>query len=490
VGGRQSLAGMNFTTCDVVANPSGDLVMEEHRITAIKLDRPHGDNHSVTIMSRTLTAPRAASEIVDHELVIREARRRQRRRWLVITVIIVVATCVAAIVAGSTGGSVTSGRRSPGPARSHRVAPVTTRGLPLSGNVNPIDLTPDPSGDGVWFLASSAASASIYRWNGSKLTSYVLGDPASDPQLMFGIQAGLAVTTSGQPWVGIGATLYTVDVATSVVRSVELPAPCTNQAIESPQLNAAQKSQDIQSLATSPDGIIAITRSGANCVQTYDPRTNTFRQIALPAGHEPLQVAYDSSGELAVATTVSNSSESGSSGVDDDMDLVNPSGKVSSVSVDAVTVEAATGPYSGFVAAGGQGEVDTLSDSGAVTPSVLSGHPTVTLEVGTPAYRLSNGSVIAATTNGFAVLNSSNSGGSLIGLGSFDCSGASIPPQPGVSSAPPTKMTCENHPLDFAVDSRGNIWFSAAGPGDPVREVQASSYIGGSKWLSGGDFQL
>jgi hypothetical protein len=479
VSGRETLARMDIAVGDVMADLGGDPIVEWHRVIAIELDILHGDNHSVTMLSGTSTAPREAPEFVDHELVVREARRRQRRRWVLIAVLLVASASVAAVIVGSSGGGGTSGRTSHAPARSHKVAPVATRGLSLSGgDLDPIDLTPDPAGDGVWFLGATAAgTASIYRWNGSKLTTYVLGNPAGDPQFTFGIQVGLAITSSEQPWVGINSTLLTVNTVTRATRTVSLPAPCTNPAIESPQLSAAQKVQDIQSLAINPDGVIAIVRSGANCVQIYDQGTNTFRTIALPPNHEPQQVAYDSSGELAVATTVLNSPQSGTSGVDNDVDLVSTSGKVASVSVGSVAVVSVASPATGFVTAGGQNEVDFLSDTGRITPFELFGSRSVNLEVGTPAYRLSDGSVVAATTSGFAVLNSSRSAGSLLSLGTFDCWGAGGARQSATSPTPPAKMRCDNHPTDFAVDSMGDIWFSEAGTGDSLREVEASSYV-------------
>jgi hypothetical protein len=133
VGGRQALTGTDVAVCDVTTDLCGDLVVQGHRVVSVNLDITHGDKHSVTIVSRTTTAPKGAPapDIVDHELVIREARRRQRRRWLVIAVVLVTSACLAAAIVGLTGRGATSKHPSARPARIHKVTPVgpTTTGV-------------------------------------------------------------------------------------------------------------------------------------------------------------------------------------------------------------------------------------------------------------------------------------------------------------------------------------------------------------------------
>ena len=84
-------------------------------------------------MSGTRTAPGEAPalDLVDHELVIREARRRQRQRWLVIAVVLVAAVSLAAAIVGLTGRGATPKHPSARPARTHKVTPVgpTTAGV-------------------------------------------------------------------------------------------------------------------------------------------------------------------------------------------------------------------------------------------------------------------------------------------------------------------------------------------------------------------------
>ena len=122
-GGGQALAGPDIAVCNVPTDLGCDLVMEGHGVTSVYLDMPHGDNHSVIIMSGNTTALRdaPAPQVDVHELVIREARRRQHRRWLVVS-LIAVAGMTTAIVGLAGGWSATT--RPQGPAETHKVIPV------------------------------------------------------------------------------------------------------------------------------------------------------------------------------------------------------------------------------------------------------------------------------------------------------------------------------------------------------------------------------
>jgi hypothetical protein len=133
VSGRKALTGTNIAACDVTTDLCGDLVMQGHAVVSVNLDMTHGDKHSVTIVTGTRTTLKEeapAPDLVDHELVIREARRRQCLRWLVIAVVVVAACLVAAIV-GLTGRGATPNTSSARHPRTHKVTPVgpTTTGV-------------------------------------------------------------------------------------------------------------------------------------------------------------------------------------------------------------------------------------------------------------------------------------------------------------------------------------------------------------------------
>ena len=79
-------------------------------------------------MSGTSTALREAPDLVDHELVIREARRRRRRRWLAIAVVFAVSVGLAGTVVGLTGGRTDSGHPAARPGHVPRVTPAGPTG--------------------------------------------------------------------------------------------------------------------------------------------------------------------------------------------------------------------------------------------------------------------------------------------------------------------------------------------------------------------------
>jgi len=132
VGWREAFTGTNIAVCDVTTDLCGDLVVQGHAVVSVDLDMTHGDNSSVTIVTGTRTMPSGdpASVLVDHEVVIREARRRQRRRYLVIAVVIV-AACLGAAIVGLTGRGATPTHSPARPARTHKLTPAgpTTTGI-------------------------------------------------------------------------------------------------------------------------------------------------------------------------------------------------------------------------------------------------------------------------------------------------------------------------------------------------------------------------
>jgi hypothetical protein len=125
VRGRKALTRKNISVGDVATDLGGDLVMEGRAVVPVNLDMTHGDKGSVTIVSSTRTSleEAPAPDLVDHQLVIREARRRQRRRWLVIAVVIV-AACLGTAIVGLSGRGATPKHPSARPSRTHKVMPV------------------------------------------------------------------------------------------------------------------------------------------------------------------------------------------------------------------------------------------------------------------------------------------------------------------------------------------------------------------------------
>jgi hypothetical protein len=110
-----------------------DQVMQRHRLVSINLDMTHGDKHSVTIVLDTRTTPQEAPapQLVDHELVIREARRRQHRRWLLVAALIGLPAAVFGVLLFS---STTAPRRTLPRATQRR----TPKDIPLVKSHTPL----------------------------------------------------------------------------------------------------------------------------------------------------------------------------------------------------------------------------------------------------------------------------------------------------------------------------------------------------------------
>ena len=198
-----------------------DSIVQGQAVVSVGLDRAHGDNHSVTIMGDTKTALRPevpgaqAPDLVDHELVIREARRRQHRRWIV-TGIVVVAVAVVVTAIGLTRGNTIPHRSSPRPAPTRRITPTAPAAVGVvpeqpaslavgpNGNLYVADDTREqvlerlPDGTFVPIVGNGTAG---FSGDGGPATSAQLDDPS-----------GIAF--------GPGGTLYIADTMNGRIRAV------------------------------------------------------------------------------------------------------------------------------------------------------------------------------------------------------------------------------------------------------------------------------
>jgi NHL repeat len=134
-GWGQSLTRPDIAVGNVPTDLGGHLVMKSHGVAPIDLDSVHGDNHSVIIVSSSMTPLKEAPapDLVDHDLVIREARRRQRQRWLGIGAVIVLVACGVATAVGLTSGAPARKRSATRPAPIHKVTPPK----PITSGVAP-----------------------------------------------------------------------------------------------------------------------------------------------------------------------------------------------------------------------------------------------------------------------------------------------------------------------------------------------------------------
>lgn len=141
------------------------------------------------------------------------------------------------------------------------------------------------AGAGLWFTATAAQLTLFHLSTAGALKSWPLPTPAAAVRASAGV--GLAVTSAGVAWIGVGSRLLRLDTRNSQVTTWRMPAA------------AAQAMAD--SVAVSPDGLVAVATSHQGSVQVLDPRAGTFRPVRLPDPvDQPLAVAYTPNGILGV----------------------------------------------------------------------------------------------------------------------------------------------------------------------------------------------
>ena len=239
----------------------------------------HGDNHSVIIMSGTRTALKEAPapDLVDHGLVIREARRRQRRRWHVIGAVIVAAACLAIAIVGLTGGRQATRHGVARPARTHKITSVR----PSTGGVvpqRPSSLAIGPNGN--LYVADDLRDQVLERLpNGAfepvagngTIGSSGDGGPALSAQLDY----------PGGITFGPGGTLYIADTGNGRIRAVSPTGIITTIAGDGGQSDwvtdgtpALQASFDPSAMAFGPDGLLYVA-AGNEVLRLDQPGTFT-----------------------------------------------------------------------------------------------------------------------------------------------------------------------------------------------------------------------
>jgi hypothetical protein len=140
-------------------------------------------------------------------------------------------------------------------------------------------------GGGLWFAATSGQLRLFRLSTAGALTSWPLPTLASSVRANGGV--GLAVTTAGVAWIGVGSTLLSLDTKSSRVSTC--------------QLAGAAGGSIADSVAVSPDGQVAVATSHSSSVRVLDPRAGTLRQIWLPDAHDQaLAVGYARNGTLGI----------------------------------------------------------------------------------------------------------------------------------------------------------------------------------------------
>lgn len=381
----------------------------------------------------------------------------------------------------------TSLETKPAPAAAAGAVPSLPEGFE-----QPYDLVGDPTGSGVWFLASDPSSIYLYHWTSEDaLQSWVIGSSA---HMALGLNSALAVESNGVAWAGVGANLFRVDTSSGAVSSVALPGVPAVSAVFNmfpPPLRGLPGWDWITGLAVDPNGNVAIARNGANAIQIYDPTSSTFTDVALPANTTPetavanANVAFDSSGVLGVALlNYSNFGMTHAAASDLGLWKSGLSLRVSAMQAYTVQALAAT-----FVI-GGDNAAVVVPDSLLSVPSGGSVTTTVTLPTGPATDGPAGGSTTIEvdgyyayqTLTGLAVVHPSGLL-TLYRLPTWQCqagSGSGGPPIPPPTPIPqPTgNVACAARALDMASDSAGNLWYFSSSPGFGFGELPAADLAG------------
>lgn len=191
---------------------------------------------------------------------------------------------------------------------------------------------------GIWFTATAAQLTLFHMSMAGALRSWSL--PAAASSVSAGAGVGLAVTTAGLAWVGVGSTLVSVNTKNSQVSTWQVPVGQASGARgDAGGHKSAWPGYSLaDSVAVSPGGQVAVATPHSSSVQVLDPRDGTFRPVRLPdAADQPLAVGYARDGTLGVGYRQLGRPDSGA------VLLVSPAGKERSTPVAQPTAVTAYG---------------------------------------------------------------------------------------------------------------------------------------------------
>ena len=341
----------------------------------------------------------------------------------------------------------------------------------IPGYGRPIALASDPTRPGVWFLDASATDESIFFWNPitSSLSKYSFGTDASLP---FASQAALTVDTSGVVWAGIGDTLLRLDPATGSITRIAIPALPSNTTLQGGPGGGPGEppplfdSHAVQALAVNRAGTLAVAISFSTSVFLYDTANQTFDNVTLPDGDVPNDLSSLPDGTFVVATSSTHG-----------VDFVAPDHSVARSAVNGYVL--GCGPASCVTSPDGH-TLYTVTPAAAGSASTQSPSVTQTTVnsvqflLGSKPTVLTPSKVVVPTTKGFYVGNPSSGSGAQYSLPARQCSTMYVS-DPSRSALPKT-VTCQQVPVDYVIDSAGNIWFTSNFGTSNIYEVSAGTY--------------
>jgi hypothetical protein len=183
--------------------------------------------------------------------------------------------------------------------------PLVKPALIRSSSALPADYGPitslvgSPNGTGVWFWDSTATQDSIFfKSPHDRLKAWTVLTTSTAPEEA---ASGLAVSSSGEVWLGVNSTLVELTPSTGRVQTWHIPAPTDNPGAEHYLPPALKGLHAVQALAAGPDGMVAIGMSNSSSVQLFNAGTGQFSEVSMPTTNdEPLSLAYSPDGALGV----------------------------------------------------------------------------------------------------------------------------------------------------------------------------------------------
>jgi len=410
--------------------------------------------------------------------------------FLVVCVVLVTAGC------GEIRGHSPSHPTEPSDARSgsslqgSQVTATVSDQASLPVGYDPVsELAGDPDGTGVWFWDVDASAVDLFHVDGQgALTSWPVLTGASYANER--ARSGLAVSTSGTVWLGINATLVSLNPLSGAVKAWTIPPPNDNPDAESYLPSKLAGTHAVQALATAPNGEVAIAMSNSSSITEFNPSTTQFSVSNLPASSdEPLSLAFAEDGTLGVGIA-----DLSTGGHADSLVLVTPSGSMQAVTVPQAGSAWEIAPFSASEFVVGSLQPYLVGTDGTVSqmqsPSSLTGSGSAP----TPIAVLPNDLVAGIGASGVVEFPNDATSQSSADASSVTLSLPPLPCVPGSPGSPPglppaalsqTSTTipvsstttvppvCHPPALDImTVDGAGNIWIvSPLGTSPGVAEL-------------------
>jgi hypothetical protein len=366
---------------------------------------------------------------------------------------------------------------------------ISTMPLP-AGFDQPVTLVGDPAGTGVYFFAESQRDARVFRWDGQKLTSWSVGDPATDTDLQTSAQNSIAAGSVGTIWVGVNSTLIELNTATGKATRTTMAAATASAGAEKRRPPELAGYHPITGIAVAPNGDLAVIRDAAVDVEVRDHATGTFTDIRLSSDTAPSSIAYDTTGSLGIGTLAIASNLYSTSGTTalggGPLQLVKAGALTATATEPGSTSAAVSGAVGGTVLSRpGGGFVQVPSESNLIVATVSSGGvetaleslvPKAELAVEGPTATVAANAVAVGTKTGLSLFNTTSDTEQDVNFPTFNCDNDGMTVGGTLNGTPPTTTQgpCSQRATAISVDNTGTIWALSSGANDTIARIDPS----------------